>query len=259
MANINNIDDNIKLQIINILLNDPSIRNKVNNILDNSNIETDENGNSIIINKLNNNNVKIKILSEDEYEKYILNGTCDGSIAVNDENVWKHNNKNIVLIWQNYESWYVFSEEEQAQWCKEFLLHFYPESEINKDSYKAIYCVTSNSGTFNISGLSFEIVLDNTRDSTRLLAKNQHIIFVSGTWVTLKDHLSKCGTMSSSAHFIYDEANKYIPKSSSIFTYSQTGDWFTSGYRRTTNIISNICFRPAFVINDNLKSNNIFY
>lgn len=261
MANINNIDDNIKLQIINILLNDPSIRNKVNNILDNSNIETDDNGNSIIVNKLNNNNIKIKILSSDEYKKYIDNGTLDGSITARNENVWHFiNGQDIIMFWQRHEQDH-YTDLEILNYVKEFAQNYYSFNNIK--TYKVIRIQTAQpNGVANFGNIYYSIKQDNITNITSLIPDKQILYFFACGWTMIQDMKTWAQDSKSSREryaYFYNEFYKNIAKNSDHIYDSRTGCWRGSGYGRTANINFVTCFRPVFSYQDNNKSNNIFY
>ena len=87
---MNNLTIEQKAELMDILLNDSVIKNRIDNILNSKIISTsiDENNNVHFIN--NNKKISIRLLSLDEYNKYIVNGTADGSVTKNDMNVWHY-------------------------------------------------------------------------------------------------------------------------------------------------------------------------
>ena len=252
MANINNIDDNIKLQIINILLNDPSIRNKVNNILDNSNIETDDNGNSIIVNKLDNNNIKIKLLSNDQIQKYIVNGTLDGSITPKNEAVWHC----ITYIGKTY-----IRTDYTASYNYKYI-----QTRSNFDrscaSMEAYYKDLNNFNWFYAGSPSILTSAD-TNVYGNLSQDNSNSTVLCVLLNTSKNALivqSSVGPNANDATYGWKYAiskSSYINKSETI---SYIPDVLTFNSKRIQlRFVFINCFRPAFVIKDTNKSNNIFY
>ena len=85
---MNNLTIEQKAELMDILLNDSVIKNRIDNILNSKTISTsiDEDNNIHFIN--NNKKTIVRILSLNEYDKYIINGNADGSITKNDNAVW---------------------------------------------------------------------------------------------------------------------------------------------------------------------------
>lgn len=195
---MNNLTIEQKAELMDILLNDSVIKNRIDNILNSKTISTsiDEDNNIHFID--NNKKIAIRLLSLNEYNKYIVNGTADGSITKNNINVW-HYGLFIVISYNNVEVYY--------------------------------------HGTQN---MFYECTNNNTSSQANIFFNDRR----SNLYLRIWDAGAR------SAQDIYYTTPSLINKNfSSALTYNQ----------KYCGFIEYSSFRPAFMIKDNNKSNNIFY
>jgi len=194
-----------------------------------------ENNNENILDK---NLISIRILSNNEYNDFIVSGTCNGSITTNNNNVW-HNSIN-----QNYK----LSNDPNSANSSDS-----PGYTSNGITYVGQYGM--NDGSYRLYRTSvngiFELLQNNTNNLFTVLANTS----LSVTW------FSKTGYSWVYGSFTDSLENKYsINKTSNSVKIKTMNLGYTSGRGSSIEAICYVVssFRPAFQYVDNNKSINLF-
>jgi len=235
------ISQELYKQLINSNLED-SLKNELV-ALHNANIET-----------YDKNFMSIRILSQEEYNKYIIEGTCDGSIIKKDKQVWNYINHKYgwFSIYTGYtdisESEYLKYANSTANVNNKYL----PEAkydELIKHVYAGNYYNVYPD--FTLYG---ELIIDNTNDNFSIHSFDYNRkMEILGT-----DNYGYFNKISTS---IYD-IKRLVKKTQMKISTSLTAECGISGRIQRPHVQATInhycCYRPVFQYVDNNKSQNIF-
>ena len=208
-----------------------------------------------------NNAIAIRVLSSNEYKKYIDNGTLDGSITANNENVWHFvNGQDIIIFWQRYDQ-DKYTDSEILNYVKQFVQNYYSFNNIK--TYKVIRIQTAqNNGVASFGNIYYSIKQDNRTNTTSLIPDKQILYFFACSWgyvYAMNTWISDSESSRARYTCFYNEFYKNIAKNSNNIYDSRTGSWRGSGYGRSANVNFVTCFRPVFNYQDNNKSKNSIY
>lgn len=198
----------------------------------------------------NDNNVLIRILSLKEYEKYIENGTLDGSITKYDEKAWHHMNipHNLYIIGILPGSEYMITATQYGYpyyWDR-------TNPPLGKNSYTIFYKVWAwnkeeSLRTINIYDYYIEYLSNNKNNNNILIGTNNRIRICLGQFhdgaFTFGTIYSVDSTNKSSTAYLSPQMQTPVYQSTKVY-YRQIS--FPTG------------FRPCFNIIDNNKSKNIY-
>ena len=234
--NLNNKEDKVKLLSIiysNLEgdLTDSETEEQINNINDSS-----DDNNFIFSSKNLRNKIAIRILSSYEYNKYVINGTCDGSISADSNNVY-HRQAEIYL-------------NRVAVSNSGYLNN--ANSLINYNENTVYLDVGGNSSTYRVTFdvyVHMDTVHDNIEKTCNILIKENSI----NQWNIANTPQGKQKYMKTfPANSIYT-INKDVTFSNLETCTSGGSDRYL--YSRVQGCSS---FRPCFNIIDNSKSANLF-
>ena len=195
------------------------------------------------------NCIGIRILSLNEYNKYIENGTLDGSITKYDERVWHINiPHNLYIIGLRPNDEYLITSSSYG-------LQYYWDNKTNpplgKNSYKIFYKLWGWSGEESLRTIAMydyhiEYLMNNINNKNALIGANNRIriclgyttgVFTFGTIYSI-DNMNKNSTV-----YLSPQMQTSVYGSTKVY-YRQIS--FPTG------------FRPCFSIIDNNKSANLF-
>jgi len=212
------------------------------------NFNTYETIKSLIINEENQNNISnenlvfIRVLSKQEYNKYIKNGTCNGSITAENINVWHM--------------------QKDKDFSKSLFVH---DGRVHEEYSFDRY---------------FSLTQDNNLDEMNTSDLDAYNIYIESSWSRDNNWYKNSDAMKNGGY--YWRENEYnfpvtIPKTTTIkntrietkaalrpysWTYEQliADGWVYRTYSLLRVDIQDIaCYRPAFTYKDNNKSINIYY
>lgn len=209
-----------KAELMDILLNDSVIKNRIDNILNSKTISTsiDEDNNIHFIN--NNKKIAIRLLSLNEYNKYIINGTCDGSITNDNVNVWHTVNHTKFSYYWKYS--------------------------YDKDGWTHV--------ERPVIDFLHEAIQNNTDSVFTYIEPTHRFVFDMNFYGTSSSAVGKYN-VDSKAFTTMNKSSAYASQHIDLYPRSDWPNWM----RVLTDIKWVVCFRPAFQIKDTNKSNNIFY
>lgn len=171
-------------------------------------------------------NISVRILSKEEYDKYIKNGTCDGAITANDVNVWhKIINKSTYIGANNAAN---------PNWN--------PSSYAGYEVFIPATYVGSRTYAYTLPIL-FEMLLDNKT--------NVYLTQIES--FPIKLHTSGYG----SQQYTTTINSAYTNKNQSFSDWVWNGSCIDGGLNATLS--SRYCFRPVLQYKDNKKSKNVYY
>lgn len=248
---MNNLTIEQKAELMDILLNDSVIKNRIDNILNSKTISTsiDEDNNIHFINNVKD--IGVRILSLNEYNKYIINGTCDGSITKNNKSTW---NTTQYSGFGYYMIYYSYTPN---------LYKGLSVLEVSSNTYKVLQnsnYIKDGRGANTFYGtqntnVNFELVQNNNFNKNYIKSSYTHIFEALGF---IYD-----GTRGVYQYGRLDLNECTLTKNATLYTSSVNGKgYYSSGYgtyNTTINVTCTCNFRPAFQIKDTNKSNNIFY
>lgn len=247
--NLNNKEDKVKLLSIiysNLEgdLTDSETEEQINNINNSS-----DDSNFIFSSKNLHNKVAIKLLSLEQYNKYIENGTLDGSITKYDERVWHHMNipHNLYIIGILPGSEYMITATQYGYpyyWDR-------TNPPLGKNSYTIFYKVWAwdreeSLRTINIYDYYIEYLSNNKNNNNILIGANNRIRICLGQYhgaFTFGTIYSVDSINKSSTAYLSPQMQTPVYQSTKVY-YRQIS--FPTG------------FRPCFSIIDNNKSANLF-
>ena len=186
----------------------------------------------------NNTTTFIRILSKNEYNKYIINGTLDGSITAGHYDVWNDNE-----VGESYEGvYYLYPDDGEGNQSWDYVKQWLANPNF-------VYIGHNNlNKTYNIN---YETLSDNTGETNQRIKKYQPrydaITLWSGRYngavYNMNISFNKNETMNKNLGYKTD--------------YRVTADHVNPG-KIEMNFNLNSCFRPVFQFLNNQKSNNIF-
>ena len=186
----------------------------------------------------NDKNISIRILSNEEYEKYIKNGTLDGSITAVDINVWHYDNSVGIGV----------------------MNRGYGFTSVQQDSFITIFITaTDYSGTWTYTFTANGEHIQNNKSSNSSHRFFNNLTFKTQSAVAMYGggaYYSAINTKNINSSF--EDAKNKTTSSNSIESYISEGHW--NDWNRVIlyyNFTYN--FRPVFTYKDNNKSRNIYY
>ena len=216
--------------------------------LANSQVSESQINNSLATVKDHYSKVVIRILSLNEYNKYIKDGTADGSITKDNTNTWHHPH-NIRATAYVYKS----SEHAIGKWPSNTYT-------VNNSIVYNLKTTWVNGGIYNFnSPQTVKDYLEHIQDnnSNNIIAfypKGGYIEFIVGLWT----YGTTSGAFITSITLYKNTMNKNAIVDNHSLTLSgrPPGDGYnTSG---TIYFNADLCFRPVFQIKDNNKSINLY-
>lgn len=256
MAELNNEEIRSTLQDLisspDFNVNDPDTKKQLNNILDQINVYSYLNHNK--------NYSGIRCLSKEEYDRYLINGTCDGSIIANNINVWHYDNNRSAKSHLLYS----FGEDRNYNWSYQKMAQV--SSEVSQ-----LYCYNDVNNIIAV----FENSRHNNPFPSRTYTYNYNVDILINN-ASNKFYMKNAITLDCIALYFNQQTNKvqlsggrktiYIPfdlnKNFTKNNYSVTSTFSDGGWNKLTvtlNANLNTCFRPVFFYIDNNKSKNIYY
>lgn len=179
--------------------------------------------------------ISIQCLSSEQYNNYIINGTCDGAITKRDINTWNHANNPNVIGFYSADRAYTPADKDLTIYLKtaSAISHTYTgyseniQNNINTNAYN---CLTND---FTIKGQSFYWSGYGYWCTGNLVSKTIKQSFT----ISKTSNSYQSETITSVGGRPYGGGNFYLYLS--VLFYS--------------------CFRPAFKFIDNNKSKTIYY
>lgn len=188
------------------------------------------------LNHISSDNISIRILSLEEYNKYIKNGTCDGAINTYDINVW-HSMESL-----NKDYDYYLAHKGSAVTAS---FDYYTELINNTSTNQSKILYQHNNFIYYVLGTT-EDNLYNYRPGRR---------YYRSTYDNNSSHPKG---------FIYINGVLQISKNNyrtltKTQTIAKTNDANSPAYNVIFNFYFNTLFRPVFQYKDNNKSKNLYY
>lgn len=202
----------------------------------------------------------IRILSNLEYEKYILSSTAGGSITANNIDVWQHQASTICLFQCTN------ARNSNAEWfnaCKSHILKYFPSADLSSLWIQKIQTGQAN-GYANFSNLYFEIRQNNNSNLINFFPPNKLVFFLASCGFPNSYTMNDLNRYSTDAdnqnqhYFINDRISNNIVKSTTNSYMYKKGSWIDNGYGRYMSVDIQTGFRPVFQYKDNKKSKNIY-
>lgn len=186
---------------------------------------------------INNTTTFIRILSKNEYNKYIINGTLDGSITAGHYDVWNDNE-----VGESYEGvYYLYPNDGEGNQSWDYVKQWLANPNF-------VYIGHSNlNKTYNIN---YETLSDNTGETNQRIKKYQPRYDAITLW---------SGRYNGAVYNMNASFNKNETVNKNFY--------YKTDYRVTANVNPgkiemnfnlNSCFRPVFTYKDNNKSTNIY-
>ena len=193
-------------------------------------------GSNIIKLPLDKKHMAARILSREEYDKYITNGTADGSISKNNDNVYHYESDGC----NNGKSYYISVDNNGK----------YPDAEKALCHYPDLVRLFQTNAT---AGINYELMQDNKNEQCFCYRYSDSIFDIRYVvFSTYQTSVSSIGTLNFNSLNILNKNDNIkiavtrstLPASNLIYTLS---------------VSTNTCFRPVFKFVDNSKSVNIHY
>ena len=252
MVTIDLNDEKTKLKLLSILYSNYNgdipnneVEEEVNKQLDNSNTDP------IVLrainsSELNNKQVAISTLSSDQFTRYIVEGTCDGSITVNDKNVWHEGS------------------------LRHYVCGIFDSR--NDDYYKNGYIPNFTNGSLPLgkrTDVTWQWSLWGWDGDSALRSIDVNIPVellensnnASATLSGCKNHMLICMCVIDGPDIVAGTVEPKIANKNSAFCITNqlrqnirgSGNYFIRNFKLP------LCYRPAFFIKDNIKSKNLYY
>lgn len=236
MAELNNEEIRSTLQDLisspDFDINDPDTKKQLNNILNQINVYSYLNHNK--------NYIGIRCLSKEEYDKYLINGTGDGSITSSNENVYHFINS-------------INKFTQEASYASGYTVANYLDNQYYSNSPGAFIMRYSTS-----SIIFYTLIQDNTTNTSFNKSKeNITFYWVAKYGDSYNTWWSNAITYNSNSISNIFSCNKNVTQNSVSINLGKFNAC-RSGVLYLT-VIQNICFRPVFQYIDNNKSKNIYY
>ena len=194
--------------------------------------------------ELDKDDILIRSLSVNEYDKYIIKGTADGSISKYNVNTWHYNTTNPIC-------YYFILGSINAQSCYNSI-----KSSCNlTKNYNEITVMGINQmpGYDSVFGRSY--TLNSPTSINTELTQNNNSTFTETNKSNLIELSVQCYNYSSTGkHLLVNKVDKNKP----TYTYSNFVNHYGEA-RLTVNYNFISCYRPVFNFIDNSKSTNIHY
>ena len=220
-------------------LNTETAKNLFSSIFKEEADDTDLSSNGLVL---------CRVLSLNEYNKYIVNSTLDGAITANNSNVWR----NFIQKYRGIRAGSGSFSSGQSVWCRGTGSYV-----TLKFSNSNLYNADGSVSTYNES-ICVCILSDNANSQNKFYSSYSGYIEGWGNY----GHPSHIGEFRN-----YELKNVSAVincnKTNTTFTlatvYGQTS-WtpWDGAATYTYNLIGNISFRPVFQYVDNSKSDNIY-
>ena len=180
----------------------------------------------------------VRILSANEYTKYLLNDTLDGSISKQGEDVWHLSLGNVG------QSFLIECLGDRGQGYGDYLYHYPNVIRIHRTT-------SSTRNTTNVN-INYELVENNASNNCNM--KSIKRVFDITIW-WFGNWQSRGSTQSTTLGEVQSlsKNNISISKTLPAVTVSENGGW-----SETLNIIMYSGFRPIFQYIDNKKSENFY-
>ena len=191
----------------------------------------------------NKNYIKIRILSSNEFDKYICNDTLDGSISIKDSKVWNINYHgksylaNIARTNFAPDESYLYNDNQQFFYVKSINYSYY-------QSWAATVIFSDN--------IYYEYANNNT--ANKCTCKRNY-----SEWCMVWIGYYPDRTRRIDTRRLVMESNILVDKNNSSIVTSQEQFRNFHGTIEGYNLYRHHCFRPAFRFIDNNKSKNIYY
>jgi len=218
-------------------------------------------------NDINESLILTRMLSYDEYNKYIKNDSLNGSITENNNNVWHHfiNNKefNIYFAWLNDGGGF-----NENTWKTTILnnLKTYKKIDFTKylqdKCYLKDYQYNYDKNTIDITSLYVEQTNNDSTNTYKFNGPMQYILCTNLYWRGYYNgFISQISGNGCSALVSYIDVSSYtINKSNTSETKHIYSTMYSEYWSRQIDFRFQFLssFRPVFNYVDNRKSNNIY-
>ena len=201
----------------------------------------------------NTNNINIRILSENEYNKFLLNSNFGGSITAGANNVFNFYNNNITISCVAALGAHAANVSNNTYDTRQLLI---TRNSINSNGTINWHAAQYGGSYTDSTSCYFEIIINNKNNTYQSINK------------TYPNYECLYGNYSGSEYLLDTQNKKAIPikfsnsnfqnisKTSSVHTFAHTASY--NSHKMTLNINVIPCFRPIFQYIDNNKSSNIY-
>ena len=195
------------------------------------------------------NYIAIRTLSADEYNKYIIEGTADGSIIANNVEVWQYKTKPLTCF-GSYNSY----SDPASFWNTSHFDEKYPKP--GQDGFIGQY--SNDDFTMNIPVYGIILMNNIAKQAQYYCCPNEYLLATANyspsmNYYWVSKYISPLVTIYS--------ANKDYTNDFSTGTHSINNRMpgYSGGVTVTVNLLAYSSFVPVFQYVDNNKSTNIHY
>jgi hypothetical protein len=203
---------------------------------------------------LNNSLVLIRCLSKEEYDKYLINGTCAGAITKNEINVWHYSEPIKQTGWYVRHADYMLEgplSKGRSLYCgMTGTTHVCRANGYLVENHFVGYQTVSN--VSKTSTIYYNILANNCNNQYTTIGIDDYVFEAMGGYIQYPDRIGAAGSYNVSKIMLINKEVEKVRGAAVGISRTLTES------KVTYNVNLDCSYRPVFTYKDNNKSTNIY-